>query len=242
MAIDAAFIRGWSRVYELRGRRVSAAERASYRQHLPTGIRRVAANSWGVEVVLLTQLADRASLTRDQFLEICYWKTPRRFEDVASNASTKVTATTAKAFGLLTGAPSDPKGAVEALANLNGVGVPTASALLTMAYPHLATVLDIRALSTLHANGELTSPDARWQRVLATEPRWPTNITPLAVAAHRAARQRWWGKVERFWRGHYDAYVEICLGVLAGCGGHPIQLRDLDRALWYAGGAVQAPC
>lgn len=241
MAIDAAFVQGWSKVYELRGRQVSAAGGTSYRWHLPTGIRHVAATPWDVEVALLAQLHNRASLSRDQFLEVCYWKTPRRFEDAASNAPRAVTTATAKAFGLLTDNPSDPEGAATALMHLRGVGVPTASALLTMAYPDLATVLDIRALRTLHANGELRCPNARWQRLLATEPQAPFPATRSSVAAYRTAARSWWGKTERIWRRQYAAYVEICLGVLSHCGGAPLTLRNLDRALWYAGGATQAP-
>jgi hypothetical protein len=255
MPITAQFINRWANVYELRSQQVSAEGGGVYARLLPAGLRHTLATSWDVESQLLATLAGNVvGLTLGEFLEVCYWKTRRVISTAAKNTAPNVTAVTAAAFAAMAAVPANRAAAIAVLVSpgpqlnrLKGVRVPVASALLTMAYPDEATVLDIRALSTLYRNGELAAhPDPLWAGVAgvaAREPRWPPGVPPLpaAVATYRQDADMWWGDVKWYWLSHYGDYVSICLGIVARCGGPPLTLRQLDRALWAAGGSTGTP-
>lgn len=237
--IDATFVRRWARVYELRAQTLWPAVGDAYDQLLPKGIRHTCLSDWDAEISLLASVAGQAAFNRDEFLEVCYWKSSRSIGSAAKNTPRQIQDATAKAFALI---PSDPQGAVHPLLGLHGVGVSVASALLAMARPNEATVLDIRALQTLYWNGDLMSPDPVWAAILNARPPQPNNPTKAMMRVHRQIVDQWWNRVRTYWHVYYDEYVWICIGITGRLRGTPpFTLRELDRALWAAGGAAQAP-
>jgi hypothetical protein len=86
----------------------------------------------------------RGHYTREEFIEVCRWKTARSASRVAANTQKAVADATGRAF-----ASSDEAQRMTALLELNGVGVPTASALLFFAFPDDYPILDVRALESL---------------------------------------------------------------------------------------------
>jgi hypothetical protein len=82
--------------------------------------------------------------TRDDFLTVCAWKTGRSKSKVEANDDTTVHQATARAL-----AEHDERDRMEALLELNGVGIPTASALLCCAHPDEYPILDVNALKAL---------------------------------------------------------------------------------------------
>ena len=139
--INANFVNRWARIYELRARTAFPAIGDTYDQLLPKGVRHTSPSEWDVEISLIKGLAGRAAFGRDEFLEVCCWKSSRSIVTAAKNTSRQIHSATARAFALL---PSDPQGGARALLALGGVGVPVASALLAIARPAEATVLDIQ--------------------------------------------------------------------------------------------------
>lgn len=87
---------------------------------------------------------ERGHFTRGEFLLICEWKTARSKGKVAANSESTVVAATRRAI-----AATDEMERMEALLMLDGVGVPTASALLFFAFPADYPILDYRALESL---------------------------------------------------------------------------------------------
>jgi hypothetical protein len=87
--------------------------------------------------------------TREQFVTVCAWKTVRSRPRVAANSEDEVRAATRAALG-----GADERRRMEALLELRGVGVPTASTLLYFAEPDRYPILDVRALESL---GEVQS-------------------------------------------------------------------------------------
>jgi thermostable 8-oxoguanine DNA glycosylase len=91
-----------------------------------------------------TAARERGHYTPDEFRLICEWKTARSKGRVAANRDSVVVASTQRAL-----AATDETARMEALLALEGVGVPTASALLFFAYPTDYPILDYRALESL---------------------------------------------------------------------------------------------
>jgi hypothetical protein len=101
--------------------------------------------------------------TREQFLVVCAWKTPRSRPRVAANGDSEVRAATRVALGA-----TGERERIEALLALRGVGVPTASTLLYFAEPDRYPILDVRALESLgQPAGRSTYPVAYWLEYLA---------------------------------------------------------------------------
>jgi len=86
----------------------------------------------------------RGHYTRAEFIAVCGWKTARSRPKVALNSERAVADATGRAF-----ATTDEAARMGALLELEGVGVPTASALLYFAFPDAYPVLDVRALDSL---------------------------------------------------------------------------------------------
>ncbi len=101
--------------------------------------------------------AARGHYRRAEFLLVCAWKSPRSRPLVAANPARRVAARTRAAF-----ATGDEAARMAALLSLDGVGVPTASALLYFAFPDRYPVLDVRALESLGVRGRSTYPPAFW--------------------------------------------------------------------------------
>jgi len=86
------------------------------------------------------------------FRNVCYWKSRRRFEDVRSNTALQVNKRRGKAVGQLVGRRLKEDaiiGALTELASLRGVGIPTASALLTAWDPDHFGIVDFKVRDVL---------------------------------------------------------------------------------------------
>jgi hypothetical protein len=101
--------------------------------------------------------AARGYYSRDEFLEVCDWKSARSRPLVQSNDALTVEAATRAAFET-----SDETARMGALSGLRGVGVPIASALLHFAFPDGYPVLDVRALESLGRKGRSVYPVSFW--------------------------------------------------------------------------------
>jgi hypothetical protein len=99
----------------------------------------------------------RGHYTREEFIEVCAWKTIRSRSKVASNAEAAVVVATGKAF-----ATSDEATRMNVLVELEGVGVPTASTLLYVAFPDDYPILDVRALESLAVKRRSQYPVSFW--------------------------------------------------------------------------------
>ena len=104
----------------------------------------------------------RGYYTRGEFLGVCRWKTPRSAPRVASNAAGSIRSATTRALGTV-----DERGRMQALLELRGVGVPTASTLLYFAFPESYPILDIRALESLGVKARSVYPVGFWLEYLA---------------------------------------------------------------------------
>jgi hypothetical protein len=103
----------------------------------------------------------RGYYTREEFVEACAWKTARSRPKVASNTEAAVVEATSKAFAV-----SDEATRMNALLELEGVGVPTASTLLYVAFPDDYPILDVRALESLGVKPRSQYPVSFWLQYL----------------------------------------------------------------------------
>jgi hypothetical protein len=97
----------------------------------------------------LRPVRTRGYLTRGEFVQACRWKSPRARRLWEANSAARVRAVSAAVL-----ATRDERRRMELLTSLRGVGVPMASAILTLIDPRRYGVLDIRAwqlLFTIHA-------------------------------------------------------------------------------------------
>jgi len=99
----------------------------------------------------------RGHYTREEFIEVCAWKTPRSRPRVAANSEAAVIDATSRAL-----AASDEAIRFAALLELDGVGAPTASTLLYVAFPDDYPILDVRALESLGVKSRSTYPVSFW--------------------------------------------------------------------------------
>ena len=88
---------------------------------------------------------DRGHYTLTEFRRMCRWKTPRSAPLVAQNNARSVRDATRLALD----ETGNERERIEALLSLRGVGWPTASVLLHVAYPERYPILDTRALHAL---------------------------------------------------------------------------------------------
>lgn len=86
----------------------------------------------------------RGSYTRDEFIEICRWKSPRTQPLVAQNLAETVRGATAQALSAI-----GEEVRIGSLLELRGVSWPTASVLLHLAHCDPYPILDHRALEAL---------------------------------------------------------------------------------------------
>ena len=90
----------------------------------------------------------RGYLTKGELEAICRWKSPRAIGRVRSNSHHRVREATATAL-----ATKRERERLQALIELQGVSVPTASAILTLLDPERYGVIDIRVWQVLHRLG-----------------------------------------------------------------------------------------
>lgn len=92
-------------------------------------------------IASLNHVHEIGYFTRSEFLTMCKWKEPRerRRQNWASNTENEVQILSAKAFG----APDEARRILH-LCRLHGVGIPVASAFLTLVDPEHYGVIDVR--------------------------------------------------------------------------------------------------
>jgi hypothetical protein len=100
----------------------------------------------------------RGHYTRSEFLVVCAWKSPRSRPKVQANSARAVRAATSVALSPASAEPAR----MEALLALAGVGVPTASTLLWVAFPADYPILDVRALHALGHKPRSGYPVSYW--------------------------------------------------------------------------------
>jgi len=117
----------------------------------------------------LAGVRGRGSFTRAEFRRMCRWKSPRARPLWEANSADRIRAVSRAV--LTTGSE---RRRMELLTSLRGVGVPVASAILTLIDPRRYGVLDIRAWQLLMATGAVsTNPRgqsftiAQWEQYLA---------------------------------------------------------------------------
>jgi len=103
----------------------------------------------------------RGHYSRRGFLDVCAWKSPRSKPLVAQNDAAAIEAATHAAFG-----EQDEAKRMDALLRLDGVGIPTASALLFFFSPDEYPILDYRALESLGVKGRSVYAVSFWLRYL----------------------------------------------------------------------------
>jgi hypothetical protein len=94
----------------------------------------------------------RGHYTRADFLTVCEWKTPRSRPRVERNTAAVVEHATRRTLN-----SAEEGERMQALVELEGVGVPTASTLLHFAHPDDYPILDVRALESLGHTGKSTA-------------------------------------------------------------------------------------
>jgi hypothetical protein len=104
----------------------------------------------------------RGHYTREEFIDVCGWKTVRSRSKVASNSEAAVIEATGRAL-----ATRDEATRIQALLELEGVGVPTGSVLLYFAFPDDYPILDVRALQSLGVTPRTQYPVSFWLAYLA---------------------------------------------------------------------------
>ena len=106
--------------------------------------------------------AHRGHYTRDELVTVCSWKTPRSKPSVVAIPGDEIESATRRALA----AETDERKRMEALTELRGVGVPTASALLHFASPEAYPILDVRALESLGVEARSSYSVVFWLRYL----------------------------------------------------------------------------
>jgi hypothetical protein len=99
----------------------------------------------------------RGYYTREEFIEVCAWKTVRSRPKVSGNTEAAVVRATGLAIGT-----EDESVRMTSLLELDGVGVPTASTLLYCAFPDHYPILDVRALESLGVKPRSQYPLSFW--------------------------------------------------------------------------------
>ena len=119
----------------------------------------------------------RGYFTRAEFRRMCRWKSPRARLLWEANSSARVRAVSRAVL-----ATRDERRRMELLTGLTGVGVPMASAILTLIHPRRYGVLDVRAWQLLFA---IRSVDVNRRGQGFTISQW---LDYLAALRHHARR------------------------------------------------------
>ncbi len=90
-------------------------------------------------------LQKRKHLKREEFINICKWKTPRPKNHYQKNNEKKIEEITGKVFAK----HPDTESQMTELLKFKGVSVPVASALLTVIYPKTYCIVDFRVWNSL---------------------------------------------------------------------------------------------
>lgn len=93
---------------------------------------------------LVAAVSKRGYLTKDEFMAVCHWKSPRTQPRCATNQADFIKEVTRCALG-----NSSEQMRIEVLTLLNGVSWPTASVILHFFHSDPYPIVDIRALWSL---------------------------------------------------------------------------------------------
>jgi len=135
------------------------------------------------------QIKKRGYIKFEEFYRICIWKSSRQKPNYIKNKKI-VEKITKKAF-----LEKDEKEKINILCSMKGVGIPTASAILTIVFPNKYAIIDIRCMEILLKLKLLKSKNISintWidylcvVRLLAKEnDTTPRNIDKALFAMHR---------------------------------------------------------
>jgi hypothetical protein len=106
----------------------------------------------------------RGYYTLEEFRKVCRWKTPRSAPLVARNGAEAVASLT----GVALSETSSERERIDALRSLRGVGWPTASVLLHLAYPDRYPILDKRVVHALGVRTPVTYSFRFWEAFVTT--------------------------------------------------------------------------
>lgn len=98
-------------------------------------------------------LQKRGYLFKNEFISICEWKTKRQKRRYKTNHSIEIKKVTKNVISTQSTHPDTKElinKQINNLIQLNGVGVPVASAIMTIIFPRYYCVLDYRAWRALH--------------------------------------------------------------------------------------------
>jgi len=139
--------------------------------------------------ILGPQIKKRGYIKFEEFYRICIWKSSRQKPNYIKNKKI-VEKITKKAF-----LEKDEKEKINILCSMKGVGIPTASAILTIVFPNKYAIIDIRCMEILLKLNLLKSKNISintWidylcvVRLLAKEnDTTPRNIDKALFAMHR---------------------------------------------------------
>jgi len=119
----------------------------------------------------------KGHLTKDEFIEICMWKSPRPRKHYLKNSKKIIKKISEK---VLATNSEDMK--IKLLRSLKGVSIPVASAILTLLDPKNYGVIDIRAWQLLYNYGEVkTNPRGQMFNIN----NWKTYLTLLRKYANQ---------------------------------------------------------
>jgi hypothetical protein len=100
----------------------------------------------------LNHVKPDGELSRGEFLDICHWKSPRSLRLCERNSARFIEKMSHQVF-----ATQDERIRLHLLTGLQGVSVPTASAILTLTDPKHYGVIDIRVWQLLHKLQSVTT-------------------------------------------------------------------------------------
>ena len=111
-------------------------------------VENLSTEEWPDTAILIKKLQTarkRGWLTKEELIEICYWKSPRAIWHIKSNTSPKIKSVTERAFK-----SRSEQIKMETLISLKGVSIPMASSILTLLHPKKYGVIDIRVWELLY--------------------------------------------------------------------------------------------
>lgn len=96
----------------------------------------------------MSSVKEKGHCTKEEFLEICIWKSARPKKHYLENTEEEIIETTKKVFSTKL-----EKRKIELLTKLNGLLIPTASAILAVTDPKNYGIIDIRVWQILYLYG-----------------------------------------------------------------------------------------
>jgi hypothetical protein len=128
-------------------------------ERVPDYAARFPAEDDGEALAIGRNARKRGHYTLEEFREVCRWKTPRSAPLVARNTAEAVVSLT----GVALSETSSERERIDALRSLRGVGWPTASVLLHLAYPDRYPILDKRVVHALGVRAPVTYSFRFWE-------------------------------------------------------------------------------